>query len=117
MGDERLLTQMLVNLLENAISHSPAGATISIALKNGADGPRVILSDTGPGIPESEHEKVVRPFYRLEKSRNSAGNGLGLALVKAIATQHDIEITLADNDSGLRVTLDLPANLPRSSAA
>jgi signal transduction histidine kinase len=108
-GDRELLAQMLANLLENAIRHSPPGATISLAADRcDAGGMTVALSDTGPGIPPAEYQNVFRRFYRLEASRTTPGNGLGLSLVAAIAGLHDISIEFKDNDPGLRVTMKLP---------
>jgi len=104
-GDRDLLTQMLANLVENAIRHTPAGTTISLDLAAGAEGPIVAVADDGPGIPEAEREKVLHRFYRLETSRTTPGSGLGLSLVRAVAELHDAEITLGDNAPGLRVTL------------
>jgi len=104
-GDRELLTQMYANLIENAIRHCPAGA--AIRLKIAADGSRIGTSveDTGPGIPEEERGKVFRRLYRLEKSRTSAGTGLGLSLVKAIADLHSADIRLEDAGPGLRVVI------------
>jgi signal transduction histidine kinase len=75
------------------------------------DGPVLVVGDNGPGIPAAEHENVLRRFYRLEKSRTTPGNGLGLALVKAIADLHDARIELADNTPGLRVEIHFPKAL------
>jgi len=104
-GDRELLTQMFANLIENAIRHCPAPA--AIRLKISADGNRVWTSieDSGPGIPEDERGKVFRRLYRLDKSRTSAGTGLGLSLVKAIADLHDADIRLEGANPGLRVVV------------
>jgi len=67
------------------------------------------VTDSGPGIPVGEREKVLRRFYRLEKSRTSPGSGLGLSLVKAIADLHGAALELSDNTPGLRVVLKFPA--------
>jgi hypothetical protein len=99
-GGRELLAQMLAHLLENAIRHSPAGATISLAADRcDAGGMTVALSGTGPGIPPAEYQNVFRRFYRLEASRTTPGNGLGLSLVAAIAGLHGISIEFADNDA------------------
>lgn len=104
-GDRELLTQMYANLIENAIRHCPAGA--AIRLKVALDGSRICTSieDSGPGIPKEERGKVFQRLYRLEKSRTSAGTGLGLSLVKAIADLHDADIRLEDAGPGLRVVI------------
>lgn len=108
-GDKELLVQMLVNLIENAINHCPKGSEIDLELTLEEGRPRIIVSDTGLGIPPDEHEKVFRRFYRLEQSRTTPGNGIGLALVKAIAEKHHIEIELKDRKPGLIVSLRFPA--------
>ncbi|MFZ1726089.1 MAG: HAMP domain-containing sensor histidine kinase [Albidovulum sp.] len=108
LGDERMLRQMLVNLIQNAINYGPTGNAIALSLRDNA-GHRILeVSDTGPGIPISERAKVFDPFYRLDISRTTSGSGLGLALVKAIAERHGISISLGDNDPGLKVTLTFP---------
>lgn len=66
------------------------------------------VSDTGPGIPAAERDLVLRRLYRLEKSRTTAGTGLGLSLVKAVADLHSAEIALGDDGPGLRVELTFP---------
>lgn len=107
-GDRELLTQMLVNLVENAIRHTPKGTRIKLALEHGPTGPVGIVADNGPGIPAEARDKVFRRFFRLERSRSTAGSGLGLSLVAAVADIHGIEITLADNEPGLKAVLDFP---------
>jgi signal transduction histidine kinase len=107
-GDRELLAQMLANLLDNAIRHSPEGATISVTAGSGSAGTEVIVADSGPGIPAAERDKVFRRFYRLETSRSTPGNGLGLSLVAAIAERHQIAIALEDDHPGLRVRLTFP---------
>jgi signal transduction histidine kinase len=104
-GDRELLTQMFANLVENAIRHSPEGAEIAISAARRDGAIEMIVCDTGPGIPEALRSKVFRRFFRLEESRTTAGSGLGLSLVAAVATLHDIEIALGDNHPGLRVLL------------
>ncbi len=108
-GDRELLTQLLANLIENAIRHSPPEAAIALTATHDAECIDVIIADTGPGIPAGEREKVFRRFYRLEASRTTPGNGLGLSLAEAIASLHRVAIELGDNQPGLRVSLRFPA--------
>lgn len=105
-GDRDLLMQMLANLVENAIRHTPEGTRINFSLEHGPEGPVGTIADSGPGIPEKAREKVFQRFFRLERSRGIAGNGLGLSLVAAVADIHGFTITLADNEPGLMVRLD-----------
>lgn len=107
-GDGELLLQMAANLIENAIRHTPPRTKIAFTLSRSADGPIVTVSDSGPGIPLSEREKVFERFYRLDASRTTPGNGLGLALVAAVATLHGIRVSLEDNNPGLKVILRFP---------
>ena len=106
-GDFQLLVQMLGNIVANAIAHTPTGTAITIALSRGANGLFAgSVADNGPGIAESERTRVWQRFYRTNDSRSSAGNGLGLSLVRAIADLHHIRIRLVDNEPGLRVELE-----------
>ncbi len=114
-GDRELLTQMVANLIENPIRHCPAGAGITIELREESGTPILCVADTGPGIPASEREKVFRRFYRLEASRTTPGSGLGLALVKAVADLHGASVELSDNRPGLRVTIHFHAAGSRRS--
>jgi signal transduction histidine kinase len=108
-GDRELLAQMVANLVENAVRHSPDGTTIAVRAARVPGGVEVTVSDHGPGIPATEHGKVFRRFYRLETSRSTPGNGLGLSLVAAVAALHEVTVVLSDNQPGLRVSLRFPA--------
>ena len=105
-GDAELLTQMLVNLVENGIRHTPPGTTLTLRLAQTAAAVRLSVSDTGKGIPEAERERVFDRFYRLDQSRSTPGSGLGLSLVAAVAKLHGARVTLLDNRPGLRIVLD-----------
>ncbi len=104
-GDRRLLAQMLSNLIENALHHTPAGTTVTLALRKTGAGIEAEVADTGPGIPAGERDKVFDRFYRLDRSRTTPGSGLGLALVRAIAGLHGLSVKLEDRDPGLAVVL------------
>lgn len=108
-GDAVLLTQMFVNLLENAQHHTPRGTPVALALSRTEQACRVIVEDAGPGIPAAERSRVLKRFVRLDASRMSPGNGLGLALVAAVADLHEVVMKLGDAQPGLRVQLDFPA--------
>jgi signal transduction histidine kinase len=104
-GDRALLGQMLSNLIENAMRHTPRDTKITVALDRHQGRPRLSVCDTGPGIPVDEREKAMRRLYRLDRSRHTPGNGLGLSLVDAVAKLHGAELELGDNAPGLRVVL------------
>src|SRR5262249_31484114 len=108
-GDRELLTQMFVNLVENALRHTAAGTRIDVRVAIFDGRPLCVIADSGLGIPPTEREKVFSRFYRLDRSRAAAGNGLGLSLVAATAKLHRIAIGLSDNEPGLRVTLRFPS--------
>ena len=107
-GDRQLLTQMIANIVENALRHTPAGTRIELALAGPPAAPVCTIRDDGPGIPEPERQKVFRRFYRLDSSRATPGSGLGLSLVAAVAELHRIAVEIGDNQPGLRVTLRFP---------
>jgi len=107
-GDPELLTQLVVNLVDNAIRHTPQGARISVQARPVGANLEVAVCDTGPGIPQTEWTNVLRPFYRLDASRSTEGSGLGLSLVAAIAKRHNAKLSLGDNRPGLRVAVLFP---------
>lgn len=104
-GERTLLGQLLANLIENAQRHTPRGTDITVTLQDGAEGPLLTVADTGPGIPASEHTRVTQRLYRLDRSRNTAGNGLGLSLVEAVALLHGAAFWFEDAQPGLRVSV------------
>lgn len=107
-GDRGLLGQVIANLLENAIRHTPAGTAIEISLTRGEEGIVLGVADDGPGVPDDERELVLRRLYRGDQSRSTPGSGLGLSLVGSIASLHGAELHLTDNAPGLRVALCFP---------
>jgi signal transduction histidine kinase len=116
-GDRELLMQMIANVIENALKHSPKGASISLVASESAGTIAVAVNDSGPGIPSEQRARVFQRFYRLERSRSTLGNGLGLSLVEAVAALHQIGIELTDNAPGLRVTMRFQASDQRALAA
>ena len=109
VGDRDLLFDALSNLVDNAIKHGSSTEEIIVAVTYGARGPGVSVADHGPGVPADERRNVLKRFYRLEHSRNSPGNGLGLSLVAAVANLHGAQIEMADNAPGLRIELHFPS--------
>ena len=109
LGDQDLLSQAMSNLVDNAVKYTPPGGTVTVGLENGEHGPRFFVSDTGPGIPESERENVFERFHRLEAHRDFEGSGLGLSLVVAIAKLHGGVVELQSNRPGLKVSVEFPA--------
>jgi signal transduction histidine kinase len=107
LGDRDLLFDAISNLLDNAIRHGGAGEIV-VEVAAAADGAVVSVADHGPGIPADERTQVFKRFYRLERSRSSPGNGLGLSLVAAVAQLHEARIDVADNHPGLRIRVRFP---------
>jgi len=107
-GDRDLLFQMLSNLIDNAIKYTPEDGCIDLTLTSNQCETDLTISDSGIGIPEEDRTKVFDRFYRVAKSRSLPGNGLGLSLVQAVLDLHKGQITLSDNQPGLRVALKFP---------
>ena len=104
-GDRQLLLQLVSNLLNNAIAHTPQGSSVVLACRLEAGRVGLCVSDNGPGIASFERAAVLRRFYRGEQSRSTPGSGLGLALVAAVAELHGAELELSDNNPGLCLCL------------
>jgi signal transduction histidine kinase len=111
-GDRKLLNQLFINLVENAIIHCPSASERNVELVAEDGRPKVRVKDTGPGISAEEHDKVFRRLYRLERSRSTKGSGLGLSLVAAIADLHGAKVALGDNNPGLIVEITFPGLQP-----
>jgi len=107
-GDPNLVRQLLANLIENSMRHTPVGSHIALELFAKREWIWLSVSDNGHGIPVEERERVFDRFYRLEKSRTTSGSGLGLSLVRAIAELHGATIRLLDNRPGLQVVIEFP---------
>jgi signal transduction histidine kinase len=106
-GDRDLLFQAIANVLDNAIKYTPEAGRVRVALSRNKERARMIIQDSGPGIPESERARVFERFVRLETSRSAPGNGLGLSLVAAVLRIHKADVTLG-GEAGLEVTLSFP---------
>ncbi len=109
VGDFEALRVMLGNLIDNALRYTPPGGTVDVAVRVDRGTPVLEVSDTGPGIPEEERQRVFDRFYRGTGSRTS-GSGLGLAIVKNIADRHHAGILLENREPGpgLRVRVSFP---------
>ena len=106
-GDRHLLSQTLANLLDNALKYAGRG-DLQIRVFRAKGRAVLEVADRGPGVPEADRETVFDRFVRLEPSRSTPGNGLGLSLVRAVAQRHHGSVALADNRPGLRVRLEFP---------
>ena len=104
-GDRDLLFDAIANLVDNAIKHGRLGGQVIVASENVGGRPVISIADDGPGIPVGEYEHVFKRFYRLERSRYTPGNGLGLSLVAAVARLHGARIEMLDNAPGFAFKL------------
>lgn len=106
-----LLEELVANLVDNAIRYTPAGGMVTVAVTANEQATVLRVEDNGPGIPESEREHVFERFYRLHEDR-SDGCGLGLAIVREIASASHAKVTLSNPPvgSGLVVTVRFPAS-------
>lgn len=115
-GNREFLAQALANLLDNAVKYTPEGGAIMLRVRRRSSGEvEYSVTDTGPGVPDEDRERVVERFVRLENSRNEPGSGLGLSLVAAVAEAHGGRLELAEGPGkvgemgpGLRVAFVLP---------
>lgn len=103
--EPNLLSQAVANLIDNAIKFSPPHGSIEIGAIKKEGVVQLWVADSGPGIPEAFREKVFEKFFRMEESRSTIGNGLGLSVVAAVARIHRAKVVLSDNAPGLRVEL------------
>jgi signal transduction histidine kinase len=116
-GNQPFLAQALANIIDNAIKYTPTGGAVMLRARRRSSGEiEYSVTDTGPGVPEADRERVIERFVRLDNSRTEAGSGLGLALVGAVMEAHGGRILLDEGPGeyggfgpGLRVALVLPA--------
>jgi signal transduction histidine kinase len=96
LGVESELSRLLINLLSNALQHSPAGRTVLVGLQRCGREIQLSVQDNGPGIPAEEQRRIFERFHRLDpsRSRQQGGTGLGLAIAQAIARRHGGLISL-----------------------
>jgi two-component system OmpR family sensor kinase len=118
LGDERWLLQVVGNLLDNAIKYTPVGGTITVDMARTAEVLRFSVSDTGPGIPEDELERVFERFFRSDPSRSRGhvpGLGLGLAIASWVVQEHLGTIQASNRpEGGATFTVSLPLAQPHT---
>jgi signal transduction histidine kinase len=112
-GNPDELHRMALNLLENAIRHTPAGTNITLEVGKSGDRAQLVVSDDGPGLPEGMESQVFERFVRGHgpadlASRNGTGTGLGLSIVRAVAVAHGGTVEAANDAEGARFTVSLP---------
>lgn len=108
-GDEVLLRELLLNLVQNAINYTGEGGEIRLSLEQQDGHAAISIADTGYGIPEDEIPHIFERFYQVDKSRSSHGNGLGLSICKWIVEAHQGRITVNSTiGKGSRFDVFLP---------
>jgi signal transduction histidine kinase len=108
-ADPDRLKQVIVNLLDNALRHTPEGGQVTLSARQ--DGPELSIAvrDSGPGIASEDLPRVFDRFYRADKSRTRGGSGLGLAIARSIAQAHGGRLTVdSQTGQGATFTLWLP---------
>ena len=116
LGDPARLERVLLNLLDNAVSFSPPGGTITLSTACGGGRASIAVSDEGPGIPPDAREKVFERFHSVRPEAEDFGShsGLGLAIARTIVTAHDGTLVVTDRTDGqpgARLVIDLPEAL------
>jgi two-component system sensor histidine kinase VicK len=111
--DRSLIRRASCNLLQNALKYTHSGGTVTMNARktsmDGVDYVAISFSDTGPGIPENERDKIFQKYYRSESAKGTKGNGLGLAIVKSIALAHGGRVELESTEgNGSVFTLIIP---------
>jgi signal transduction histidine kinase len=118
--DAAAVEQALVNLLDNAIKHSPLGSTVEIGVEQEAGKIRVWVEDSGPGIPVREQRRIFELFYRhgTELRRETKGVGIGLTIVRSVAEAHGGRVIVdSEVGRGSRFSLELPMELSSGMSA
>ena len=108
-GDRDLIFQLISNLLDNALKYTPVHGNVHVAVVQEDSSVVVSVADSGCGIPADQLDNVTRRFFRVDKSRQHPGSGLGLSLVQAVADYHGAKLSFSDNAPGLGVSVAFPA--------
>ena len=110
-GVKPILSEMIGNLCDNAIKYNCSGGKVFVRVANTEQGARIVVTDTGVGIPVAHQSRIFERFYRVEKShsKETGGTGLGLSIVKYAAKYHDAKIGLESAEGkGTKFTIDFP---------
>ena len=116
-GDAELLREALANLVDNAIKFTPEGGVVQMSADALPEGPRVKVSDNGPGIKLADRDKIFRRFQRSSTAGSVPGHGLGLSMAATIAELHGLILRLEDNDPGASFEILPQATVPNAPGA
>jgi signal transduction histidine kinase len=116
--DPGRMTQVVTNILDNAVRHTPEGGTITLSARRAGDRVELAIQDSGPGLPKEETGRIFERFYRVDSSRQrddtiAGGSGLGLAIAKSIVQAHNGQLSAeSEPGKGLKITISLPQKSP-----
>ena len=98
-GDEDLLRRLVLNVLQNAVQHTPAGGSVAVDIRQEPEAVRIRVTDEGPGIPPDDQRRIFDRFVQLDPARRGQGTGLGLPIARWIAEAHNGTLVLERSDS------------------
>lgn len=110
-ADKDKISQVVINLISNALKYTPSGGKVEVIIKGGETNTQVVVKDNGPGIPQEDLPYIFERFYRADKSRNrlTGGSGIGLTITKAIVEAHKGKIEVISNiGTGTEFIVNLP---------
>lgn len=109
VGDQARLRRVMMNLLQNAVRHTPADGSVTVKIERAGEGFEVEVADTGDGVNPEDRERIFEPFYRggSEAARTRPGTGLGLAIARAVVEAHGGRIWLEESERGSRFRFSL----------
>ena len=117
-GDRAAMSRAIINIFDNAVKWSPENGVVRISLRTATTKAVMIVDDSGPGIPESEREKVFERFYRATETRSTPGSGLGLAITKQALQRHKCDVFVeSSDDEGARFRVVFPGSVPQPDDA
>jgi len=116
-GDEDLLHQMVLNVLQNAVQHTPPGGSVAVEMCQDSEAVRIRVTNSGPGIPPADQARIFERFVQLDPARRGQGAGLGLPIARWIAEAHNGALVLeSSGPEGSTFSITLPSVLnPRSA--
>ena len=109
-ANEELLKHVWINLFDNAVKFSPEYGSLEIKVTQDIESISVSVSNNGPSIPPESRDKIFNKFYQADESHSSAGNGIGLAIVKRVTELHGGEVLVSSEENLTTFTVTLPKN-------